>query len=108
MISGSGTVILYGKGYEDNTVITSKNNPLTVSTDVRKVKTYDTTLICNEINLLDKLNFVAKILKIKFKMSNNEMVGDMINVLGENARILCLEYSINTPSIYALAELEVL
>ena len=108
VISGSGTVILYGKGYEDNTVITSKNNPLTVSTDVRKVKTYDTTLICNEINLLDKLNFVAKILKIKFKMSNNEMVGDMINVLGENARILCLEYSINTPSIYALAELEVL
>ena len=108
VISGNGTVILYGKGYDDNTIVNSKNNPLTSSTDVSKIKSYDTTLICNEINLLDNLNFIAKTLKIKFKMSNNEMVGDMVKVLEENARILCLEYSINTPSIYASAELEVL
>lgn len=107
IISGSGQVVLYGKEYEDITLITQKNNPLTVTTDVSKIKSYDTTLICNEINLLDNLNFISKTLKIKFNMNNNEMVGDMVNILGQNARIISLEYDLNTPSIFAIAELEV-
>ena len=88
-------------------IITQKNNPLTVTTDVSKIKSYDTTLICNEINLLNNLNFLSKTLKVKFNMNNNEMVGDMVNILGQNARIISLEYDLNTPSIFAVAELEV-
>lgn len=108
VISGNGQVVLFGKEYEDVKIITQKNNPLTVTTDISKVKSYDTTLICNEINLLENLHFIAKTLKIKFNMNNNETVGDMVNVLGQNARIISLEYDLNTPSIFAIAELEVL
>ena len=107
VISANGYTELMGRPYNDTTSTKSKNNPLVVGTDIAKIRSYDSTLVCNEINLLDYLKFVSKRLTVTFNMQNNEKIGDMVNVLGTNARIISLEYELNTPSIYATAEMEV-
>ena len=75
--------------------------------DIDKVKSYNTTLICNEINLIDNLKFINKSLTVKLNLENQEKVGDKVNVLGQSARITNLDYELNTPSIYAIAEMEI-
>lgn len=107
VIRANGYTELLGRPYNDTTTTKVKNNPLVVGTDMAKVKTFNTTLICNEINLIDYLNFISKTLTVTFHMNNNERIGDKVTVLGENARIINLEYALNTPSIYATAEMEV-
>jgi hypothetical protein len=107
VISANGYTELMGRPYNDTTSTKSKVNPLVVGTDIAKIRSYDSTLVCNEINLLDYLKFVSKRLTVTFNMQNNEKIGDMVNVLGTNARIISLEYELNTPSIYATAEMEV-
>ena len=107
VISANGYTELMGRPYNDTTSTKSKVNPLVVGTDIAKIRSYDSTLVCNEINLLDYLKFVSKKLTVTFNMQNNEKIGDMVNVLGTNARIISLEYELNTPSIYATAEMEV-
>lgn len=106
-ISANGSFTLTGFGYDDITITKSKRNPLTVTTDIKKIKSYSTTLVCNEINLLDQLQFINKTLSVNFKVSNGEKVGDKIQVLNQTARITRLEYELNTSSIYANAEMEV-
>lgn len=107
IITGNGSIKLTGYSYDDATIIKRKSNPLTVSTDVEKTKSYNTTLICNEINLIDYFKFISKTLTVKFNMNNNEKVGDKVIVLGKEARIISLDYTLNTPSIYASAKMEV-
>ena len=106
-IRGTGDVKLQGLGYDDISTTRTKVNPLVVETDVKKVKEYETTLICNEIDLLDYLNFISKKLTVIYNMESKEKVGDMVKVLEQNARITNLEYDLNTPCIYATAEMEV-
>lgn len=107
VIRSNGYTELLGFPYNDTTATKVKNNPLVVGTDIAKVKTFDSTLTCNEINLIDYLNFIDKKLTVTFHMNNNEKIGDLVEVLGQKARIVSLEYELNTPSIYATAEMEV-
>lgn len=107
IISGTGNVVVYGKGYEDVTTIKSKRNPLISSTDTEKMKSYESTLVCNEIELLDYLKFINKYLKFKFNLNNDEQVGDKVNVIGKTARITSLSYNLNTISVFATAEAEI-
>lgn len=107
LINGTGAVTITGVGYDDIIIRKTKRNPLTVTTDIDKVKSYNTTLICNEINLIDNLKFINKSLTVKLNLENQEKVGDKVNVLGQSARITNLDYELNTPSIYAIAEMEI-
>jgi len=107
LVNGNGDVTITGIGYDDISIKKNKRNPLTVTTDIEKVKSYNTTLICNEISLIDNLKFINKTLTVKLNLENYEKVGDKINILGQDARITNLDYELNTPSIYATAEMQI-
>lgn len=105
IISGTGNVVLSGKTYEKYVNATTKLNSFAVSTDIEKVETYNTTLTCNSINILDYLNFVEFKIKSSFLMDTTQ-VGDLITLDDQNCRVLSLSYDLKQTNIYADAELE--
>lgn len=106
IISGTGsTVVLSGKTYEKYTKIETKSNPYTVTTDVPKIEKYTTTLTCDDINIMDKLEFVDLKIKSKFKMGDIK-VGDEVYLNGQKCRVMTLSYDLGQTEIYANAELE--
>ena len=106
IISGTGgTVVLKGKSYEKIETTQTKQNEFAVSTDLEKSESYSTTLVCNNIDILDYLRFVEYTIKSKFKMGDIK-VGDLISLNGKTSRVLSLSYNISQTEIYADAELE--
>lgn len=100
-----GNVVLSGKTYEKYKTTEEKTNSFTVSTDIEKIDNYDTTLTCNSINLIDYLNFVEFKIKSSFKMGTTK-VGDIVDLNGETARVMELNYDLTQAEIYATADLE--
>ena len=106
IISGTGsTVTLTGKEYVQATKQESKDNPYTVTTDIAKVETYQTTLVCDGESIIDNLNFVEYKIKSTFKMGDIK-VGDLISLNGQTCRVMTLSYDIAQTNIYCNAELE--
>jgi len=105
IINGSGAVTLSGKDYEISNELRVKENPFVVSTDIENVDKYTTTLTCNDIDIMEKLNFVEFTIRSVFKM-NNTKIGDLINLNGDVARVMQLSYDLKQTNIYAEAELE--
>lgn len=107
IISGTGAnVVLSGKTYEQYVSVASKTNAYTVSTDIEKIDSYDTTLICNDVATIDALNFIEFKIKSIFKMGTVK-VGDLISLNGRTCRVMQLSYDLKQTNIYANAELEV-
>lgn len=105
IISGTGsTVTLTGKSYQQIIKQESKINNFTVSTDIEKIETYDTTLSCND-TIIDNLTFVEYKVQSKFLMQNIA-VGDLISLNGMTCRVLTLNYDLAQTNIYCTAELE--
>lgn len=100
-----GNVVLSGQTYEQYTKVTEKTNSNAVSTDIEKIDSYTTTLTCNDIDILDFLNFVEFKIKSSFKMGDIK-VGDVVTLIDKDARVLTLSYNIAQTEIYAEAELE--
>ena len=105
IISGSGAVTLKGKAYTEVVNSQSKDNPYAVSSDLEKVQTFETTLTCNEIDILDELEFIEFKIKSSFKMEDVK-VGDLISLNDKECRVMTLEYTLDQTNIYAKAELE--
>lgn len=105
IISGTGAVTLKGKAYTEVVNSQSKDNPYAVSSDLEKVETFETTLTCNEINILDVLEFIEFKIKSTFKMEDIK-VGDLISLNGKECRVMTLEYTLEQTNIYVVAELE--
>ena len=105
IITGNGAVTLKGKAYVEVVNSQSKTNPYAVSSDLQKVETYETTLICNEIDVLNLLSFVEFKIKSTFMMEDIQ-VGDLIELNEKECRVMSLEYSLEQTNIYATAELE--
>ena len=106
IIQGAGsTAVLSGKTYEIYKGVQEKTNMYTVSTDIENVQTYNTTLTCNSIDIMDYLKFVEYTIKSKFKMENAK-VGDLVNLDHKTCRISQLSYDLKQTNIYAEAELE--
>lgn len=105
VISGSGEVVLSGKGYDEVVETFSKSNPYTVTTDIEKKYIVESTMIGNTQSLLDSFNFVQYKIKAVFLMQS-EKVGDIVNLNGQVCRIVSLEYDLTQKDIYATAELE--
>ena len=105
IISGNGAVTLTGKNYEIYTNVQSKTNPFAVSTDIENIEKYNTTLICNNINIIDKLKFVEFTIRTSFKMADTK-IGDMIKLQDERCRVMQLSYDLKQTNIYAEAELD--
>lgn len=106
IISGTGgNVVLNGKTYEQYVTVATKTNDFAVSTDIEKIDKYDTTLTCNNITLINLLNFVEFTIKSKFKMGSVK-VGDLISLNGRTCRVMELDYNLGQTEIYADAELE--
>lgn len=106
IISGTGsTVTLSGKSYEEITITTEKENEYTVSTDIENIEKYETTLTCNNINILDYLKFVEYKIKSQFKMANTK-IGDIIELDNTICRVMQLNYDLKQTEIYADVELE--
>lgn len=103
IITGSGTVVLSGKGYDEVTQTSSKSNPNTVTTDLEKIESVESTLTCDTEALLSAYEFIQFKIKASFKMLT-EKVGDIVNLNGQQARILSLSY--NLSNLYATAEME--
>jgi hypothetical protein len=105
IISGTGSqVTLSGKSYEEITITTEKSNSYTVSTDIENIETYETTLTCNNINILDYLKFIEYTIKSQFVMSNTK-IGDIIDLDTATCRVMQLNYDLKQTTIYAEAEL---
>lgn len=105
VISGTGaTVTLTGKSYQEIIKEESKLNPYTVTTDIEKIETYETTLSCNDA-ILPKLSFVQFKIKSTFLMGEIK-VGDLISLNGQICRVLTLDYDLAQTEIYCTAELE--
>jgi len=105
IITGSGSVTLKGKAYVEVVDSQSKSNPYAVSSDLEKVETYEKTLTCNEINILDALSFVEFKIKSTFEMGDVK-VGDLITLNDKDCRVMSLDYTLAQTNIYAQAELE--
>ena len=105
IISGSGNVVLSGQGYEQITQTISKTNPYTVSTDIEKVESMNTTIVSNNQTLLNSYKFIQFKIKSTFKLSA-ERVGDIVDLNGQQARITSLSYNLAQTNIYVDAELE--
>jgi len=106
IISGNGSnVVLSGKSYEIYVNKKEKLNNYVVSTDIANVQEYETSLICNEINIINNLHFVEYYLKVVFKMGETK-VGDNICLDDMTCRVCQLSYSLQQTEIYAEAELE--
>lgn len=105
IISGTGsTVTLTGKSYEEVVMQESKTNSFTVSTDIEKIETYSTTLVCSDA-IINNLTFVEFKIQSKFLMQNIS-VGDLISLNGTTCRVLKLNYDLAQTNIYCTAELE--
>ena len=72
---------------------------------MEKVETYEKTLTCNEINILDALSFVEFKIKSTFEMGDVK-VGDLITLNDKDCRVMSLDYTLAQTNIYAQAELE--
>ena len=106
VISGTGAnVVLTGKTYEIYVDKKEKTNEYTVSTDIENIKTYETTLTCNDINIMDKLKFVEFTIKARFMMDNTK-VGDNIVLDHHTCRVSQLSYDLKQTEICTEAELE--
>ncbi len=105
IISGNGNVTLKGKAYTEVVNSQSKDNPYAVSSDLEKVETFETSLTCNEIDILDELEFIEFKIKSTFMMEDIK-VGDLITLNGKECRVMTLEYTLEQTNIYAVAELE--
>lgn len=101
----ASTTTLQGKEYQLAESTEIKQNQYAVSTDIEKQETYETTLTCNDINIMDYLNFVEFNIKSKFKMAST-VVGDLVNLNGEVCRVLSLDYNLKQSEMYVDAELE--
>ena len=105
-ITGTATTTtLQGKEYQLAESTQAKTNEFAVSTDIEKVESYETTLTCNNIDIMEALQFVEFRIKSKFKMGTTQ-VGDLINLNGETCRVYCLDYNLKQSEIYAEAEME--
>ena len=106
IISGTGSNIkLTGKSYEQYVIVATKTNDYTVSSDIEKIDSYDTTLTCDNINILDYLKFVEYKIRCKFKMENAK-VGDLVVINNMICRITQLDYELEQTTIYANAEMQ--
>lgn len=106
IITGTATTTtLTGKQYQMAEATQSKTNSYAVATDIEKIESYETTLTCDDINIMDALSFVEFSIKSKFKMDTTK-VGDLISLNGETCRVLSLDYKLDQTEIYADAELE--
>ena len=106
IISGTGsTVVLKGKTYEIYTEKRTKTNEYTVSTDIENIEEYETTLTCNDIDILDDLKFVEYTLKARFKMDDTK-VSDNVVLDHKTCRVNQLSYDLKQTEIIAEAELE--
>lgn len=107
IITGTGTTVtLSGQGYDDNSSTISKVNTNISSTDLSKALNYDTSIIWNKTALLDSLKFIKQNITANIKL-DGEMVGDLITILGVNARILQIDYELSLKNMYAKMKLEV-
>ena len=105
IISGTGsTVTLTGKSYQQVVKEESKTNAFTVSTDIEKIETYETTLSCSDA-IINNLTFVEYKIQSKFLMQDIA-VGDLISLNGQVCRVLRLNYDLAQTNIYCTAELE--
>ena len=105
IISGTGsTVTLTGKSYQQVVKEESKTNSYTVSTDIEKIETYETTLSCSDA-IINNLTFVEFKIQSKFLMQTVG-VGDLISLNGKTCRVLTLSYNLAQTNIYCTAELE--
>ena len=106
IIKGTGgTVTLTGKEYQQVVEQQSKTNSNTATTDIEKIETYNTTLVCDGENILNYLNFIEYKIKATFKMGNTK-VGDVITLNGQTCRVMSLSYNLWQTNIYCVAELE--
>lgn len=106
IITGTATTTtLTGKEYQQSVATTTKTNPYVVSTDIEKVETYDTTLVCDSTPIINNLNFVEYQIKSNFLMSSTQ-VGDIVSLNGQTCRVMSLDYDISQTNIYCNAELE--
>lgn len=105
IINGSGAVTLTGKDYEITSELKVKENPFVISTDIENVEKYQTTLTCNNFDIMEKINFVEFTIRSTFKMENTK-IGDLISLNGEVCRVMQLSYDLKQTNIYAEAELE--
>jgi len=107
IITGTGlTVTLSGQGYDENTETISKNNTNISSTDLSKAVNYNTNLIWNNETLLASLKFIKQNISAVMKLED-EKVGDLITMLGIDARILQIDYDLSLKNMYAKVKLEV-
>lgn len=105
IISGTGsTVTLTGKSYQEIVKQETKDNVYTVTTDIEKIETYETTLTCSDA-IINNLTFVEYKIKSKFLMQSIQ-VGDLISLNGQTCRVLQLDYDLAQTDIYCTAELE--
>ena len=105
IISGTGsTVTLTGKSYQQVVKEESKTNAFTVSTDIEKIETYETTLTCSDA-IINNLTFIEFKIQSKFLMQN-VAVGDLLLLNGQTCRVLTLSYNLAQTNIYCTAELE--
>lgn len=101
----ASTTTLQGKEYQMSGFTQTKVNEYAVTTDVEKLESYETTLTCSNINIMDYLLFEEFKIKSKFLMGSTK-VGDLVSLDGKACRVLCLDYDLKQTQIYADAELE--
>lgn len=105
IITGTGTTTtLTGKDYQQASSTSSKTNPYVVTTDVEKIETYESTLVC-DTPIINNLNFVQYKIKSVFMMRDTK-VGDLVNLNGQVCRVMSLSYDAGQTAIYCKAELE--
>lgn len=106
IISGnSSSASLTGKNYEKSIKTYSKQNSAVVTTDTEKTESYDTTLECDNDELVDSLPFIEYKIKSRFLMRDTR-VGDLVLLNGMKARVKTLNYDLSQKDIYCDAELE--
>lgn len=105
IITGTGTTTtLTGKDYQQASSTSSKTNPYVVTTDVEKIETYESTLVC-DTPIINNLNFIQYKIKSVFMMRDTK-VGDLVNLNGQVCRVMSLSYDAGQTVIYCQAELE--
>lgn len=105
IINGSGSVLLTGESYKEESIITTITNPYVSNLDIENVKETAITLFCDNEDIINNFKFIEYKIKSKFLMQN-ERVGDLVNLNGQICRITSLSYDLAQTNIYADAELE--
>lgn len=106
IITGTATTTtLSGKEYQMAEAVEEKVNPYTVTTDIEKIDEYETTLVCDSINILNLMQFVEFKIKSVFKMGSSK-IADLITLNGKECRITSLDYDLKQTEIYANVGLE--